>query len=122
MRRKIANLTVKIARRQRDGYSRFRLACVASRGSRVFAIGVNVNKPTVACTPNSCHAEDSCLRKVPDIDGGDLYVARVLADGSLGMAKPCSNCLKLIQQSTIDSVHYTNRSGGWSTLEIVHEE
>jgi hypothetical protein len=37
----------------------------------------------------------------------DLIVFRVLKNGNLGMAKPCSGCLPLIKKANIRYVYYT---------------
>lgn len=117
MRIHIANLTVRIAKRKRLDNSRFRLAAVIAQGSRVFAFGINTNKPP-GTIPSSIHAEDACLRRVPVMNGGDLYVARVLANGNISMAKPCPACMEIIKNHGIDTIHYTNRDGGWSSIEL----
>lgn len=61
------------------------------------------------------HAESSILipiikRKI-DISGAELYIYREKKDGSLGLARPCSSCMKLIKQCKIKKIYYTTDDG-----------
>jgi cytidine deaminase len=120
MRIRICNICTRIARRKRNDGSRFHLAAVFSQGSRVYAFGVNSNRPP-GQYPNSVHAEVACLRNVPVVTSGDLYVARVLATGNLAMAKPCPACMEYIRSHGVDTIHYSTNNGGWESLELRHE-
>jgi len=120
----IARFAEKIAKKQRDTYegSRFRLGAVYSVGSTIVAWGMNEPRP-YGNPPTSVHAEVATLRQVKfKPKGGDLYVARVLADGSLSMSRPCDNCLKVIREHQIETIHYTNEQGIWVSEELVYED
>lgn len=57
----------------------------------------------------SAHAEMKVLKKTGK--KGILWVARVLADGSWGMAKPCKNCQGMIKNMDVLKVYYTISDG-----------
>jgi len=120
MRIHICRMAEKLARSHHTPGSRFRLGAIYCQGSRVFARGCNSNKPA-GTAPNSTHAEDACLRRVPIVAGGDLYVCRALADGTIAMARPCDKCMKLIREKGVETVHYSNKNGEWKSEEIIYE-
>lgn len=64
-------------------------------------------------------AEQHVLKNPPRTAyrGGILYVARVLRDDSLALAKPCPLCLSLIKHRHIKIVYYTTCTG-WEKLNI----
>jgi hypothetical protein len=41
------------------------------------------------------------------LNGLDLYVLRITADGSYGLSKPCYNCAKLLKKYQIYRVYYS---------------
>lgn len=66
------------------------------------------------------HAEvDACLG-VPaaDLDGAELYVARILKDGHLAMAKPCKICQRFLLDVGIRRVYYSDSDEKWAELDI----
>jgi tRNA(Arg) A34 adenosine deaminase TadA len=58
------------------------------------------------------HAEVSVLNDSPYTKGLDLYVARVLADGSLAIARPCPACWEAIKLAGIKRVFWSE-AGYW---------
>lgn len=46
----------------------------------------------------------------------DLINLRVMRDGSLGMAKPCRYCRRLLQDFQFKSVFYSNNEGNFEQL------
>lgn len=78
--------------------------------------GALINGELILITTNTpnFHAEIECLKlfrsnvlKYPL----DLIVIRSLKSGQLGMAKPCSNCLPVIQEYGVRYVYYSNYEG-----------
>lgn len=61
------------------------------------------------------HAESDALlyfiKRRINLSGAEIYVYRQKANGALGMARPCSSCLKLIKQCGIKKIHYTTDDG-----------
>lgn len=96
----------------REDQRTFFLGCVAIRkdGARV----VSSNSPS--STPNrTAHCEYKALKKCDR--GATLFVARVKADGSYGMSRPCPNCSKAIISKDVEKVYYTineNQYGVWN--------
>lgn len=57
------------------------------------------------------------LQYTPDIISKcSLINIRILADGSLSMAKPCRRCKKLLQDFGITNIYYTNWEGDFEKL------
>lgn len=107
--------------------SRFRLGAVLARKSRVISTGFNAMHRThpmmqrynsdKSWTPG-LHAEvDACLG-VPraDLEGAELYVARILKNGEPAIAKPCEICTKFLMDVGIKRVFYTDAGGKWRIL------
>lgn len=46
--------------------------------------------------------------------GGVMHVIRPLRDGSLGLARPCSGCMKALETYGIQRVVYSNEVGSYS--------
>ena len=61
--------------------------------------------------PGRVHAEIAALlplmRDKVDLSGASIYIFRKHKDGTLAMAKPCSNCQKVIKQLGIRKIFYT---------------
>ena len=118
MRMAIARQAEKLARKNKTS-SHFRLGAVISQGARVFSRGTNQTKPK-GIIPCSVHAEEAALRRLPILDGGDIYVARVLADDSLAISRPCDNCMKLIREKHLDTIHFIDKNGFWRSEELIY--
>jgi deoxycytidylate deaminase len=56
------------------------------------------------------HAEIDALIRA-EFKATDLYVARVLKDGSPALAKPCPICRLAMKRAGVLRVHYTNNKG-----------
>lgn len=96
---------------------KFRVGCVIVRGSRIVGFGWNDGVKTHAKSPHpfkSVHAEfDAVLStKGESVAGCDVYVCRILADGSLAMAKPCAHCEAMLRKLKVRRVFYST-SEGW---------
>ena len=106
---------------------RCRLGAVVYNKHRIISAGCNSQTDTDpiqaaldherygCCCPGKLHAESAALiplikRKI-DISGADLYIYRSKRDGTLGMARPCQSCMKLIKQCGIKRIFYTTDDG-----------
>jgi deoxycytidylate deaminase len=50
------------------------------------------------------------------LKGTVLYVVRILADGSLAMAKPCLLCQEIINAAGVAKVYYSDQNGNIKLL------
>jgi len=69
----------------------------------------------------SCvHSEVACIKLFPyppsKLSQHIMINIRIMADGSIGMSKPCKICQKLLKDFGIQKVYYTNRSGKFELL------
>lgn len=62
------------------------------------------------------HAEVRCLRKM-DM-GGEMFIARVLSDGSLALARPCPSCQVFLRGKKIKKVIYSISDLEYGTLYL----
>ena len=106
----------------RKSVSRFRLGAVLARKNRVLSTGFNDMRKTHPLQQKfsldksftlGLHAEvHTCIGvSAADLLGADLYVARILRDGSIALAKPCNVCTKFIQDVGIRRVYFTKENG-----------
>jgi deoxycytidylate deaminase len=101
----------------------FRLGAVICDGSIPVAAGFNSYKthPFLATrTPYPCiHAESACLLKLgmDNSQGKNLFVVRIKADGSLGLARPCQVCADLILDFGIKMCYYSVNNEEWDELK-----
>lgn len=102
--------------------SKFRLGAVLARKNRVISTGFNAMHKTHTIMQKynvdkswapGLHAEVHACIGVPaaDLFGSDLYVARILKNGEVAMAKPCVICQKFLNDVGIRRVYYTNQQG-----------
>jgi deoxycytidylate deaminase len=98
-----------------------RVGAVIVSGGRVVAVGHNELRgfrcPTKKRWENSLHAEQKAILRLltkgrlHHLVGATIYVSRIKADGTYGMAKPCSYCYQLIQAVGIKEIVYTTEMG-----------
>lgn len=90
---------------------RHKLAAVIMQGGRPVSIGWN---------HSAIHAEQSVINRSHGIKivGKDILVVRVRRDGSLGMAKPCLECIKAIKEAGIKSVVFSNKEGKFEVIKL----
>lgn len=95
--------------------SRYRHGAVIVRGGRIISTGINKvrNHPDVledAVTikaESHIHAEVDAIRKVDDLKGAKIYVARVNRHGSPSLSRPCESCYSRITDVGITKIVYT---------------
>ena len=91
---------------------------IVVKGGRVVGTGYNKNRnnphfvsPEHIKTDCSVHAERSAIKDAGyDVKNAVIYIARVNRHGEDRDSKPCSRCLKLIEESGIKRVVYTTQS------------
>jgi deoxycytidylate deaminase len=124
---RLLDLAIIAARDSTAEICRFRLAAIVAHKNRVIAIGYNRRKThTIANTfrrrdgAMAIHAEVDALAKasaqIGDLSGCDLYVARVLVDQTVAMAKPCEGCQRAVAAFNIRRVYYTVDSNNCGLL------
>lgn len=63
------------------------------------------------------HAElHAMIRARFPLAGSRIYVARILANGKVAMAKPCEFCLEMLSSEGIADINYTDKKGKWRKL------
>jgi deoxycytidylate deaminase len=94
---------------------RYRVGAVVAKGRRVISVGFN-KKKTHPDTKKfayhawaNLHAEMAACIGVdyPGLLGAELYVVRLLKNGSWGVARPCAGCEEFLQQIGIKAVHFS---------------
>jgi deoxycytidylate deaminase len=91
---------------------------IVVKGGRVIGTGYNKNRnnphfvsPEHIKTDCSVHAERSAIKDAGyDVKNAVIYIARVNRHGEDRDSKPCSRCLRLIEESGIKRVIYTTQS------------
>lgn len=100
--------------KQRQGYY---LAAVGVR--RDGAIVRATNKATRAkqnLPVPSTHAEARLCRKL-DV-GAEVYVARVVGDGSWALSRPCERCCLALMARRVRRVYYTIAPGEYGVMDL----
>ena len=110
---------------------RAKTAAAIFKRKRLLAVGYNKDK-THPLQGRFCkhpealflHAEIDAiqlfLRSNPkkELVGSDMYVCRTLDDGSLRNAKPCSGCLRALENYGFRAIFYTEKGNKWSTIQL----
>lgn len=119
MTSRIVGLAIREAETSTD---RFRVGAVVYRGSRILGLGFNSMDKTHPKSPHpyhSIHAEfDALLDAVNSqaytsfnwsetLHGADIYVHRLKADGTPGLAKPCVYCYQMLRMAGIRKIGYS---------------
>lgn len=98
-----------------------KMGAIITKGGRILSSGHNKRRGytkyyTRGAWKDSLHAERDAIIKLlskgraDQLVGSTIYVTRLMADGSLGMSKPCALCEELIRKVGIKKVVYTSRS------------
>jgi deoxycytidylate deaminase len=83
------------------------------KGNRLVASDCNSFHKTNPRTTNltrKVHAEFRVANQ-RNLRGYTMYVARVRINGTIGMARPCPDCLRLLIGGGIREIWFTNRQG-----------
>ena len=90
-----------------------RLISFLFKGGCIISIGFNfgvVHSETTAIN----HA----WRSKDSLSGTTILVVRVRKDGTLGMSKPCDNCVAQLIDAGIRKVIYSNNDGMFQTMKL----
>lgn len=105
-------------------FERHRLGAVITKGGSVISTGYNEIRYTREYRQHTLHAEASAILKVLKsrrldlLANAEIYVSRVRPNGSIGLSKPCSNCMDLIKSVGISRIHYTTDYGTIETIKV----
>lgn len=129
---------VAIKNHEYDDKVSYRLAALLVRGGKIVSIGYNsstTNSFVEHYTDSvlgsgrgyliSTHAEMSAVLQVRskiDLTGSKIYVARLKADDSFGLAKPCIICRKILYSYGIKRAIYSIEENNYGVLKIVEPE
>lgn len=91
---------------------RIKVGCVILKGNRIISIGFNKLKYNkVWCNPErkTLHAEASAIKTSGKnkLKNGIAYIYREKHDGSIGLARPCSDCMKKLKDFGIKTIYYS---------------
>lgn len=91
---------------------RQRVGAVLAKGNRILTAAPNIrrNAPTIDYRHATFHAEESVLRRYHSAAGAVAYVARIGADSSAMMARPCVRCQHALVRAGVARVFYTASS------------
>ena len=111
-------------------YNGTHIGCIAVMGHRIVSSGYNTCKTEPLqkranrmrftddgygnCV-HSSHAEIKCLKPLLQAHGSNLsrvklYVVRRRRNGTIGLARPCAACMKIIKDAGIKHVYYSGDS------------
>lgn len=118
MRAKHTQLALRLA--LANSNSTFRLGAVIAAGPCVCSIGVNWKSSDES---KSIHAEVAAVRAlnglISELKNIDLYVTRVLRNGTVALALPCPACTSVLAKIPgLSNIYYTDRLGIWRQIKI----
>jgi deoxycytidylate deaminase len=116
---------IRIASKQakKSTFERYKLGAVIVKKGRVMSVGYNEIRYNSELRKSNIHAEEAAIMKLlrtkrlEDLAGSTIYVSRIRANGSTGLAKPCGNCDALIKSVGIRAVVYTTSEGTTETYK-----
>lgn len=100
----------------KESSCRHKHGAVVVRNGNILAMGNNIHRELNAADAAdteffkkhaSIHAEVAAVRQVANPQGCTVYVARVMADGSPGLSKPCHRCAKYLEEMGVRRVVWT---------------
>lgn len=111
----LLNLAAEVARAQRKNRKdrTFFFGAVGVRKDGLIVQSTNLSAKEVS--PPS-HAEARLCKLLAS--GATVYVARVLADGTWAMAKPCPRCESRLRNKRVKRVYYTISDREYGVLEL----
>lgn len=97
---------------------KFRLGAVVFNRHRILGAGYNRVFSRGSYDSQGNCAELLAIKKTPSkyLNGAEILVCRVNNSGSLGMARPCNRCRKLIAKSGIKRIIYSTPDG-WKEMD-----
>lgn len=107
------NLAKRLA--QKSNHHSYKLGCVVVNKGKVVGLGYNKLKthPKSNHEWSMIHAEFDAILGVSasDLHNAEVLVYREKKNGSVGLAKPCKCCEKMLREAGIKKVYYTNEMG-----------
>ncbi len=105
------------------------VGAVIHNKSKILSVGHNDGEKThpesqIERFNTGHHAELSALTGIKhyDLKNLEITVVRILRkDGSFGLAKPCENCMRIIEEYGIKKIHYSTGEGTVATIERKNE-
>ena len=95
----------------------FYLAAVGVRRDGTIVRATNKAMRSMADRPvPTSHAEARLCRKL-DL-GAEVYVARVVRDGSWAMSRPCGRCRAVMRSSKVRRVYYTIGPDEYGVMDL----
>ncbi len=104
----------------------FRVGAIIARKGNILARARNLGRKShpvqAQMYPDRAHkglhAEVAVLRGLRsyDVQGYDLFVCRILIDGSYALAKPCDKCQEYLKKFDLRKIYYTVDGGGFEEL------
>lgn len=97
--------------------NRFRLGSVLVYKKQILTAKYNCLKTSPKLRPFSrwpfLHSESNCILShgLDNCEHTVLYVLRILRNGELAMARPCTSCNKLIKFVGVKKIYYTTFNG-----------
>ena len=107
--RSIARIAAKAPRRPSD-IRGIRVVALSMFNGNVVAVRAN-SRGSGECSQYSHHAEERAAKAMRGYGWWDIVVLRFRKDGSLGMAKPCLGCDKILKKAGVDKVQYSTGQG-----------
>lgn len=112
MKNKFIKICKKLA--EYSDHHQHKMAALIIKKNKLLSLGYNQLK-THPKSPHffrSTHAEFACIKQLSleQLRGSTILVYREQRDGTLANARPCESCLKLIIQSGIKKIVFTNEN------------
>lgn len=108
--------------------NRYRLGCVIFSGKKIISVGHNYYGKTHPKSErvnngdktNSICAELSAILSctLEELKGARILVIRIMANGEMSMARPCSSCFNLIKNVGIKRIYFSNWRGEIETIHL----
>ena len=112
----LLQIASKVANINADKYRKSIIGAVAIRKDGVLVSGRNISIKDRVLGKNITHAETRVLRKSGF--GSTVYVARILRNGNLAMAKPCCFCMAALKARGVKIVYYTISDTEWKAIKL----
>lgn len=108
------NEALKIAIKGRGkNQKQYHLGCIVIRSDGSVVSAFNSRSRDRA---PSLHAEVKALKKAGKAH--TLYISRVMANGSWGLAKPCSTCIETIKKHKVKKIYYTISYNEYGVIKL----
>lgn len=83
------------------------------------AVLIKSGRVLASAQNNNGHAEAVVMSKIKDLPMRTIvWSVRVMADGSLGMAKPCRACESIMRELGVKTVYYSTASGNIRQMNL----